>query len=325
MTDRSSAVDIGSWLDRNPCVESKSTSKLDSAKRALAKVPSWLQVALVAYAVVAVFGLAYLVVSLAWDGLSSGSTAVVAGLVAAPLALGLLWPRLTGFGILGIELTLAQVTVQPDIDLAPAMMLGAMGSAPPEMIEQGKRLIEPEVELVEVNLGDGSHWWSTRLFLLAALAQDWSGVKAFAFVSGGCDRRFIGTATPGNVRRALAKQAELEKIYSDTVQSEPSAEPASVIENGVRNWVQSFPNESGFARRVSPQTLDDALNAIRRPLASCSFEWPAYASPLLVRALILEAHGQYVALLCGGRLGCIVNRHQLATELASRQFSQRKR
>jgi hypothetical protein len=196
-----------------------------------------------------------------------------------------------------------------------------MGSAPDEMIEQGKRLIDPSVELVEVNLGDGSDWWSTRLFLMAALAEDWSGVRAFAFVSGGCDRRFVGTATPVSVRRALAKQvSELEKIYFDVMQSQRSAEPATAIENGVRDWVQGFPqNESDFASRVSPQKLDDALKAIGRPLESYSVDWPGYASPLLVRALVREAHGQYVALLRRGRLDCIVNRHKLAMDIASRQ------
>jgi hypothetical protein len=56
-----------------------------------------------------VFGLAYLVASLSWSGLSSGATATVAGLIAAPLALGLVWSRLTGFKAFGIE-----VMIRPD-------------------------------------------------------------------------------------------------------------------------------------------------------------------------------------------------------------------
>jgi hypothetical protein len=270
------------------------------------------------------FGLAYLVVSMSWGGLSSGATATVAGLIAAPLALGLMWPRLTGFKAFGIEVSLAQVTVQPDTKLAAAITSRDIGSAAPHLLQQMEAIVQPGIELLEVDLRDGSYWWSTRLYLLAALAQDMSDVRAFVFVSGGADRRFVGMAMPSIVRRALAAQTpELETTYLDVARAVLMAEATSPVYQIVYSWLdrrygpQATVLERDFASHISPEALSAALATIGRRLDTDSVDWPGYAAPRIVRALIREFNGEYVALLRWGSLDRIVNRRALAAEIAA--------
>ena len=51
-----------------------------------------------------------------------------------------------------------------------------------------------------IDLGSGDQWWSTRLYLLAALAQTLTGIRQFVFSNGG---RFGGMASPAAVREGL--------------------------------------------------------------------------------------------------------------------------
>jgi hypothetical protein len=299
----------------------KRASRVVAAKRAFSAMPLWLRVAAAAYAVLALFGLAYLVVSVSWGGLSSGTTAVVAGLIVAPLALGLIWPRLTGFKAFGIEVSLTQVTVQLDTKLAAAIMSPALGSGEPHLVKQTVAILQPGIELLEVDLRDGSSWWSTRLYLLAALAQDMSNVRAFVFVSG---RRFVGMTMPAVIRRALATETpELETTYFDVARPAPMAPATSRVEQIVYAWTarsfgpQATVPERDFASRISPGALSAALATIGRRLDTDSVDWPGYAAPQIVRALIRDFDGEYVALLRSGSLDRIVNRHALAVKIAA--------
>jgi hypothetical protein len=289
-------------------------------KRALASAPPWLRVAGAAYAVVALFGLAYLVVSVTWSDLSSGATATVAGLIAAPVALGLIWPRLTALQAFGIQVSLTPVTVQLDTKLAAAIMSPDIGSRAPDLVKQMEAIVQPGTELLEVNLRDGSYWWSTRLYLLAALAHDMSDIHAFVFVRGGADRRFVGMAPPADVRRALAKQTpELETTYLAVAQKAPaeSRVPGIVLSWTARSFGPKDEPERDFASRVSPEELNAALARIERHLNSDSVDWPGYAGAKLIRALVREFSGEYVALLRCDSLDRMVNRHALAVEIAA--------
>jgi hypothetical protein len=314
-------------MDTGAGADSKSPPKrpkrVTAVKRAFASLPLWLRVAAAAYAVVALFGLAYLVVSLSWGGLSLGATATVAGLIAAPLALGLIWPRLTGFKAFGIEVSLTQVTVQPDTNLAAVTAVPDLGSGRPDLVKQMEAILQSGIELLEVDLRDGSYWWSTRLYLLAALAQDMSDIRAFVFLSGGADRRFVGMAVPALVRRALAAQTpELETTYLDVARAAPMAPATSRVQQIVFSWTaRSFGSpavpEGDFASRVSPEALSAALATIGRRLDTSSVDWPGYATPQMMRALVREFDGEYVAVLRCGSLDRIVNRHALAVKIAA--------
>jgi hypothetical protein len=91
---------------------------------------------------------------------------------------------------------------------------------------------------IEVNLGKGESWWSTRLYLLASLAADFTQIRRIVFVDG--DERFIGMASPLAVKRALwAAQWRLRPLYPEGLQG---ADPEEGIVSAIMNFRQQLQN-----------------------------------------------------------------------------------
>lgn len=73
-----------------------------------------LRVAAAGYAVVAVFGVAFILAQLVWRDGSTTARAVAAAVVATPLALAFIGDRITRFKLLSLEVSLTEVNVVPD-------------------------------------------------------------------------------------------------------------------------------------------------------------------------------------------------------------------
>jgi hypothetical protein len=72
-------------------------------------------------------------------------------------------------------------------------------------------------DYAEINLGTGSEWLTSRLFIMAIVFARMKGIECFVFVetSGGVRKRFVGWAEPATVRWALAKRYPwLEQAYA---------------------------------------------------------------------------------------------------------------
>lgn len=179
-------------------------------------------------AVVGVFFLAYIIITLIqfWLRFSFLSQPIIlafATLLTLPLTNAFVWERLRGVKVFNVELNFAEVTTPLSVtltnELKETMMQWELGmTSTPYISEKIKAAIRQEqtAELVEVNLGDGTIWWSTKLYLLAALAEDYTNIRQLVFLENcdGRERCFIGIATPTATRRALAIQhPALEKAY----------------------------------------------------------------------------------------------------------------
>jgi len=183
-------------------------------------------------------------------------------------------------------------------------------------------IVSAETEIVELDLKNGDYWWSTRLYLLAALADDDSPIRAFAFVDQGIERRFVGICRPA-VRKALANAYPvLAKAYFDittdpNVMNVPLAERVRFI---VKNWVGhpfgGGQNELNVMEKVSKQRLADWLSRANEELLTDSIDWPGVSDSSLLRQIVRDYKSDYVALLRGGRLDRIVDRRALAMRIA---------
>lgn len=297
--------------------------------RVLPRVRQMLLVAAGGYAVVGLFGAAYAVISAGWTDLSASATATIAALVAAPLALALLWSRLAGFKAFGFEVSLSQATAEIEAEVAAAITSQQYFSGAQHIIDQLKVLIvRSDTELIEVNLRDGDYWWSSRLYLLAALADDFSNVRQFVFVEHGPQRAFVGMATTGAVRGAMAAELpSLEVVYAGVKLNQQAASPDDRVASIVNSWAASQFEHEGQQRleehlpRVTKDLLHDALAKVGRRLATDSVDWTRVSDPQLVRALLLDFESQHVALLRGGRLDRVVNRFELAERVAERAIA----
>lgn len=123
-----------------------------------------------------------------------------------------------------------------------------------------KELLKPaQADYAVVDLGKGKKWLTSRLFVFALVLGEVKGLKAFVFVekAGWTRRRFLGIATPADVRRSLgarypwleeASARALAETYGVKPMDIPGASTFSIQTNplsrgaeaDVHNFVQWF-------------------------------------------------------------------------------------
>ena len=280
-------------------------------------------VAVACYFVLVVFGLSWLLLRRRWPSLSGTAAVTIAALVSAPLAIALIWHRLTGLKAFGVEVSLAQSIVQTSgtTEMVAAITERQYYSGAEHIIEQiRKAVVGGKTDVLEINLRDGTYWWTTRLYLLAALADDFSTIQAFVFVEDGIHRRFLGFCKPAAVRTAIAEAfPAVAEVYNEL---KPPQGPVLVsMNNIVHPWVAHAFNgtdEVGYAGKVSSANLSDWLVKTREQLLTDSIDWVGITDSQLLREILVGYREQYVALLRNGRLDRIVNRKAFLVQLADR-------
>ena len=262
--------------------------------------------ALACYAIVGLFGAAYgLVRSISPH--TAVHTAVIWGLCAAtPLAIAFLWDRLTGFRFLGVEITLAGSIAQVDGTLATALSASdeQYFSNNPAILALIERVLgNPSVELLELNLRTSRYWWSTRIFLQAALVADFTNIQRLVFVAGDEERRYVGMASPSEVRRGLAQPSTLDlelayaSVRKEAKQSALTTDLGEVHEI-IEKWAaHTFSldgravNEGDAKTPISAENIADWITLERD-----SIEWIGPLDTPLLQALVLERAAQFVPL-----------------------------
>ncbi len=144
-------------------------------------------VAAAGYVFIAIFAIGFC--AAAALGVSNGSALAVGILAAGPLFVAVIWDRVTGVKAFGVEVTLAAVTPpiagdHADVASALSQSLGqglsgsAVGPTGDDLSGPFKELIQNQAKILRIDLRDDNYWWSTRMFLVAALAQDYTQVEA---------------------------------------------------------------------------------------------------------------------------------------------------
>jgi Domain of unknown function (DUF4062) len=117
---------------------------------------------------------------------------------------------------------------------------GALDSAIPTIIEMiTDARDEPALPLELRPPG----WWSTRLYLMAALTERLTDVRQLVFTQGA---RFVGMASPASVREALcAEFPELATFHAEMDQraagaSSPAAPPQDDVARGTHRWANEW-------------------------------------------------------------------------------------
>jgi hypothetical protein len=213
-----------------------------------------------------------------------------------------------------------------------AAMRVAEGALPRELADTGRvqfgSTLLPEIEekllaavagaesaeLLQVDLGGGRTWWSTRLFLLAALARDFADVREVVFLAG--KNRFIGLASPAAVARALAAvHPQMVDLYR------PAHDARSTIFNFSLKAERLAPGGEKAAKAwVNERLLREWL---RRDLKTGRLESAvAPVTPLLVYR-ILDRSERFVPIVHNAALAGLVDRLDLATRTAKEMLGER--
>lgn len=300
------------------CVGTPGPAKdwVGTARHAIAQVPRRVRILVSGYVVVATFLVGVLVARA--GGAEQNAALLLGALLAAPLLIAWVGDRITGIKAFAVEVSLAEVTVPLQTDFSQAVMVIAEtgSSVAPQLVETFRAVIRNSVSLIQVNLRNDDYWWSTRLFLVAALAEEYTSVRALVFVRGGEQRLYVGVAAPGAVRRSLATAfPQYETAYRNArvlswarPAPTPDAEIFDILEY---HWRRVLPDERAQHTIVSSAELRQWLGS------GLDTEGLPYGplSPLL-RFRVLSRRQPYAGLVDGGRLVSVIDRDQVAVRSA---------
>ncbi len=174
-----------------------------------------------------------------------------------------------------------------------------------------------EAPLIEFQIGP-TPWWSTRLYLVAALAQDLGGAREFVFVDQ--DRRFLTMAPPAEIRDRLARfWPSLEQSYAKF------RKEAATIDAVERNlWQYPMAVSASFGKEEQSAKEDITARDLERRLGIQSdaetVEVEEKGQVFLQREILGRAT-PFAALIRNGRLEGLVEREELARKVAERALA----
>ena len=288
-------------------------------------LPRRVRIAAGGYVVVFVFAIGAGLARL--SGADAYVSLVVGLVLASPLIFALLGDRITGIKAFSFEVSLAEVAVATEGNFSGALMDTAETgpSASPALLSTLTGVIKSRIRLMRVNLRNDDYWWSTRIFLLAALADDYTDVKGLVFVKSGDLRIFVGIARPLAVRAALATVfPNYETVYRQIRSSVISVPPLppdrdrEVSEILEYRWNQALQGEGNIRQIV---TSDSLRLWLKEELDTESLEY-APLNPLL-RYRILNRPHRFTALTDRGSVVAIVDQEELARRAAVAELEQR--
>ena len=269
-----------------------------------------------AYLVLLLFGITAGIVR--WGLSASPRTAlIIAVIVVSPFLFVWLDTRITSVKALGIEVSLQQVTVRVDADVSGAVMVIANtgGSGSPELLDAFQAIIQSNSRLMQIDLRDENYWWSTRLFLVAVLAFEYTSVDQLVFTRH-LDE-FVGMASPGTVRRHLAVRfPQYDRMYrqmqGNLAQGEIEDERGVLRRILMGAWSDKFQwREHEVMEVVTSRLLTSWLG---HDLDTRALE----SGPLtpLLQFQIISHSAPFTALTSSGRLAHVVDRTEVAKRVA---------
>ena len=193
----------------------------------------------------------------------------------------------------------------------------------PYLVHQLQQL--GESPLLKIDLRDGTHWWSTRLYALATLAAEFTSVEWLLFVDEGT--RYVGMARPRDLTRALAAaQPELDSEYRLARDAPAHPQIGSEIYAGqvLEGLVARFRALPGGEESLRFPVSSSWLRGHVPALSTVHVEHPGSFDPLATYQL-LQSTTPYVPITSDhGQLIKVIDRVGVATDIArtvvERQF-----
>lgn len=277
------------------------------------------------YAVMAIFTLGYCV---AWAiGMPVTHALVVGAVAVAPVVVAVIGERVTGIKAFGVELNLSEVAapmagdskaVAGDLSDAmgqgqPSIDTSVVGSSASSLSGPMEEVVQRRSKLLQINLRNDDYWWSTRLFLVAALAQDYTDVEALVFVRSRDKQVFVGIASPRDVRKRLARafssddyESAYRRACRDTAADTHDA--AATIATVIDRWPAAI---GGFGEQSMADSVSSS--ALRRWMQEdLDIESvPSGPSTPHLRFRIVSRPRRYIALTIGDRLDRVIDRDEV--------------
>lgn len=182
---------------------------------------------------------------------------------------------------------------------------------------QGQLRTLSQHPFVELQLGP-TPWWNTRLYLVAALAQDIGGVQGIVFTDD--QGRFVKSSAPGEIRRRLGQRWPALDAAYDTFRKEAPA----MAELDASMW--RYPMHAATALGQPEElgrhilSIEDITDALGMTSNAEIVDVEGKDQRFLQRE-ILGRRSPYVALLRDERLQGLTDRVGLAEKVAQAALS----
>jgi Domain of unknown function (DUF4062) len=181
-----------------------------------------------------------------------------------------------------------------------------------------------DAEIVEISLGP-TPWWTTRLYLVAALASDFTSIRQFVFLDS--EGRFLLMASPTEVCRALTRR--FPRLGLAYLESRPAASLDNVLPmQEIDQIVMMYPDKIFHAfdgRNEQDVKIDISPVMLRRDLGiepSAETVERKSGPRQLQNWEILRRTSPFVVLLEEGKLAGVIDRVQMAGEIAVRALGE---
>ncbi len=173
-----------------------------------------------------------------------------------------------------------------------------------------------DASVVELDIGEGKSWWTTRLHLTAALATDFTNLKQIVFVDS--NRKLVCMYSPDDIRHALAATFPIVEIAylqsSQGINIRDASAPSKIvagIEEELRlladgkeeHDIMEYVTQQSIARWMTGKPTADRLELTGQPNQ-------------LLQHQIVSCRSRFVALIENNYLTEVVDRVEIVTKLA---------
>ena len=168
---------------------------------------------------------------------------------------------------------------------------------------------------LEIDLGHGATWWSTRLYLLASLADELTSVGSLVFVKH--QRQYVGVSPPAIVRERLAHHYPQLKAYEDVLINrvrEPDIQRE--VEQRVQLWETTMAQHGGKSNIqtfVTPAQLSAWLSPF---MVTGTVQRDARLPTVLEMQRIVDWPSDFVPMTDDGRFVRMIDKSAMVEQVA---------
>lgn len=285
--------------------------------------------------------------------LSEATIMIIAAIITAPLLIPFVWKRITKIKFGNLSIDLEKVSERLEANLAVELVASEISNFGlgeiPDLLNAKKTFSQSlldwipgkiiadaikaaqNINLVEVDIGSGDKWFTTRLFLLAALSEDFTGIRQVIILETRQDEKriFLGSTTPAMLRHSLASiNPELDEIYESakrepipTLNFDVSENEVVLIAINFFNKLEEFGGEENLKRLVTTDLLEQFKYL---SINKYSIQWSGNSTSTLLLYQIIDRTESYIPLVRNdGRLIRVINRMELTVQIAKSLLRQR--
>lgn len=174
-----------------------------------------------------------------------------------------------------------------------------------------------DIQALQVNVGNGRDWWTTRLYFLASLAAELTTLEVVAFTDG--SEAFIGMVHPRIVKEQLARANNLVRQYEAALASQPAQAAIDLpaeIDRRVSIWNASM--AAGGGEGTNPQWVkcSELLTWLCPYMITQALDWHAGDNTALVMQRLMDWPMRFVPIVEQAKFTRIIDKRALAEQIA---------